>query len=94
MIRSSSIRVTVEFSGSKRPEGYIVAIEPEGGNAVGTYGGSGNIDKKNQMFFQTVPPGKYILTGHPNPSSENENTEPVTVELKGGESLEVKLKAK
>ena len=69
MMKSASVRVTVDFTGKERPDGYMVKIEPEGGEAVGTYGGSGNIDAKNQMTFENVPPGRYVLRGQPNPGS-------------------------
>jgi hypothetical protein len=94
MKKSSDLVVTIDFTGKERPKGYIVEMEPEGGNVIGSYGGSGNINEKNQMSFKNVPPGKYILKGHPNPSSGDQNTESVTVDLKGGEKIEVQLKAK
>ncbi len=79
MLKSSNIEVVVEFGDKKRPEGYIVEIEPEGGSVVGSWGGSGNIDKANTITFKNVPPGKYVLKGRPNPGSANEETEPHTV---------------
>jgi hypothetical protein len=94
MMKSSRVRVTVDFTGKARPEGYMVKIEPEGGEAVGKYGGSGNIDAKNQMAFENVPQGRYVLRGQPNPGSSDEQTEPVTVDLKGGQASEVTLKAR
>jgi len=51
-----NVQVTVDFTGKERPGGYIVSITPEGGNVVGSYGGSGNIDAKNQIAFTDVPP--------------------------------------
>jgi hypothetical protein len=94
MMKSSSVRVTVDFTGKERPDGYMIKIEPEGGEAVGKYGGSGNIDVKNRMSFENVPPGRYVLRGQPNPGSSDEQTEPVTVDLKGGHASEVTLMAK
>jgi hypothetical protein len=41
-----------------------------------------------------VPPGRYILSGRPNPGSDAEETDPVTVDLEGGQVSEVTLKAK
>ena len=93
MMRSSSVRVTLDFTGAQRPEGYLVKIEPEGGEAVGKYGGSGQIDQKNQIIFQNVPPGRYVLRGHPNPSSGDQSSEILTIDLKGGQAAEVILKA-
>jgi hypothetical protein len=94
MVRSAQVRVTVDFSAVQRPSAYIVNIEPEGGNEVGSWGGSGLIDTSNQMSFADVPPGKYFLTGRPNPGSDAQQAGPVTVELKGGDSAEILLTAK
>jgi hypothetical protein len=94
MIPSASIRATVDFAGTQQPGGYIVELHPESGDAVGTYGGSGNINAQNQIAFENVPPGRYVLRGHPNPSSGDQRTEPVTVDLKGGQAAEITLKAK
>lgn len=94
MVKSSKIEVVVKFGDKKRPEGYIVEIEPEGGSVVGSWGGSGNIDKANQITFENVPPGRYVLKGRPNPGGANEETEPHTVDLKGGETEPVLLQAR
>ena len=94
MMKAASVRVTVDFTGRERPAGYMVSIAPEGGEAIGTYGGSGNIDARNQMTFAIVPPGRYVVRGRPNPGSDAEETGPVTVDLKGGQAAEVTLKAK
>jgi len=94
MKRSASVRVTVDFAGKQRSGEYLVKIAPEGGEVVGSYGGSGNIDAKNQINFEILPPGRYVLRGRPNPGSDSEETEPVTVELKGGRAAEVTLKSK
>jgi hypothetical protein len=94
MIQSARLVVTVDFTGKDRPKGYIVNIEPEGGSKIGTWGGSGNINEKNQITFENVPPGKYVIRGQPNPSSPNQVTDPITVELKGGRDTELKFGAK
>lgn len=94
MVKSARVRVTVDFAGTVRPEGYIVQMEPEGGAAVGKWSGSGNIDAKNQISFDDVPPGRYVLHGQPNPSTGNQQTEPLTIDLKGGQMTKVTLSAK
>ena len=94
MIRSASVRVTVVFPGRERPDGYLVRIEPEGGAAVGRYGGSGNIDAEGRISFRDVPPGRYVLRGQPNPGPADEQSEPVTVDLEGGQGAEVTLQAR
>ncbi len=94
MTKSTTLRVTVDFGGKLRPQGYIVDIEPEGGSRVGSWGGSGNIDAKGQISFNDMPPGRYVLKGHPNPSSGNDVTEPLTVELRGGETKDIAIRAR
>ncbi len=94
MTRSAGVVVTIDFLDKERPAGYIVEITPEGGAKVGTYGGSGNIDARNQMTFQDIPPGRYTLRGRPNPATGDQSTDPVTVDLEGGRRSEVTLKAK
>lgn len=94
MMKAGRVQVTIDFGAANRPGGYIVHIEPEGGEAVGKWSGSANIDSKNQATFVDVPPGPYVLRGQPNPGSENERTEPRKVDLKGGETTDVRLKAK
>ena len=92
--RAGSVRVTVDFAGKKRAGDYMVKIAPEGGEVVGSYGGSGNIDAKDQMNFEILPPGRYVLRGRPNPGSDSEETEAVTIDVKGGQAAEVTLKAR
>jgi hypothetical protein len=94
MMKSAAVRVTVDFAGTTRPEGYLVQMEPEGGAAIGKWSGSGNIDAKNQIAFQEVPPGRYVLQGQPNPSSGDQKTKPLTLDLVGGETTEIKLPVK
>ena len=94
MKRAGSVLVTVDFGEKKRAGDYVVKISPEGGDVVGSYGGSGNIDARDQMNFAILPPGRYVLTGRPNPGSDSEETGPVTIDVKGGQAEQVTLKAK
>lgn len=94
MTKAARVRIAVDFTGTMRSEEFIVAIEPESGSAVGKWGGSGKIDTDNQISFDNVPPGRYVLTGHPNPCKGDRGTKPVTIDLKGGQTAEIKLPAK
>jgi hypothetical protein len=94
MSKAARVLVTVDFTGKVRPAGYIVQIEPEGGDRIGSFGGSGNINAKNQIAYENIPPGRYVLRGRPNPSSGDQETELITVDLKGGQKAEVTLHAK
>lgn len=91
---AAKLQVRVDFSATMRPQGYIVKIQPEGGEKVGSWGGSANIDADNQHTFENIPPGTYLITGRPNPGSDNQETAPETVELQGGKSVELTIKAK
>lgn len=92
--RSGTVEVEVEFAEGKRPKGYIVNIEPEGGSKVGSWGGSGNIDDKNIRTFENVPSGAYTITSRPNPGSTRETTSPKTIVVKPGETTYVLIQAK
>jgi hypothetical protein len=52
------------------------------------------MNKKNQVLFETVPPGRYALRGHPNPYTPGDLSKWVVVDLKGGQTEEVTIKAK
>ncbi len=91
---AARVQVKVDFSTTTRPEGYIVSVIPEGGEAVGKWSGSGNIDAAGQMTFEHIPPGRYTITGRPNPGREADQTEPMTIDLKPALLTEVTIKAK
>jgi len=94
MYRAAKVVVTVRFADANRPEGYIVHAVPEGGEAVGKWSGSGNISPAGAITFENIPPGKYVITGRPNPGSDSQETTPKTLELRGGETTEVSIDAK
>lgn len=94
LVKAASIAITVDFGGKPRLQEYIVELTPEGGNQVGSWGGSGTIDGDGKREWNNIPPGRYVATGHPNPGRESDRTEPVTVELKGGERTEVTVVAR
>jgi len=94
LLPAATLRVKVDFSKSQRPEHFIVHVKAEGGERVGKWGGSGNIDVEGRITFENVHPGTYAVTGMPNPGSKADETEPVTIELKGREIRELQLQAK
>lgn len=95
MRRAAGVRIVVEFAGPRPPGEYLVHMEPEGGEKVGQWGGSGIVDDANRIAFHEIPPGRYVLRGRPNPSRGDEHAGgPVTVDLKGGQTLAVTLKAR
>ncbi len=95
MLRSCGVRVVVDFAGATRPAGYIVHMQPESVESVGTWSASGNVNAANRIAFHDVPPGKYILWGRPNPSNgTSQEAESVTIDLKDGQTLGVTLHAR
>ena len=91
MTRSAQITVTVNFAPGARPDEYLVEIEPEGGTKIGSWGGSGQIDAENRIVYRDVPPGRYRLTGKPNPSRAADVSPPRIIDLIGGEDLQITL---
>ncbi len=67
MQKAARVRVTVDFTGTERPAGYIAHIEPEGGEAVGKWSGSGNIDAQNQNLVPGCAPGTLCAVGTAEP---------------------------
>jgi hypothetical protein len=94
MMQSAEVQVVVDFSQTVRPEGYYVEFAPEQGRRAGSWSGSGTIDASGAILFKNVPPGRYVIFGRPNPGSADEQTGPITVEVVGGETTKVVLKAK
>ncbi|MDX1966471.1 MAG: carboxypeptidase-like regulatory domain-containing protein [Planctomycetaceae bacterium] len=91
---SAQLKITVDFSAAARPEGYIVHVIPEGGEKVGKWSGSGNIDAEGGITYEDIPPGRYVVRGRPNPGSDAQQTPDVLLDLKGGKQTEVTIKAR
>ncbi len=94
LLKSASLRVTVECGGVEGLSNYLIRIVPEGGEAVGLWSASGTINALNQVAYENIPPGRYVVRGQPNPSSGDQRSQPVTIDLKGGQTTDVKLPAK
>jgi hypothetical protein len=96
MERSAQVRVVVAFRGNPRSSGYLVEIAAEGGPRIGKWGASASVDEQDQAVFANIPPGRYLIQGHPNPfsTSRDKRAAPITVELAGGQSAEVTLSAR
>ncbi len=94
MLQSAGVRVVGRVDGVPRLPGYIVHMVPEGGEAVGKWSGSGNLDAANRIAYRDIPPGRYVLKGQPNPSRGNDHSDAVTIDLKGGQTLPVTLRAR
>jgi hypothetical protein len=91
-LSGSGERSSWREEGGDRPRSYIVHLKPEGGEAVGKW--SGEIDARNQIAFDDVPPGRYVIQGQPNPSRRDEQSPPMPIILGVGRSIEVTLPAR
>ncbi len=126
LVKSAQVRVTVDFTGTRRPETYLVAIQPaEGGAALPTWEQLQHIvtmvhtdrlatdgvwvelrpiEANDQIGFNGVPPGKYVVQGWPSrfgsggrstPFTGIERSKPLAIDLKkSGETAEITLPAK
>src|SRR5262245_24043797 len=94
MNQAGRIEVTVDFSDKVRPREYLVQLEPEGGLKIGSWGGLGTLKDNNQYTYETVPAGRYVVEGRPNPTTDRQRTAPMTIEVKAGQTAKVTLKAK
>jgi hypothetical protein len=94
MVQAARLHVTVDFSATNRPAEYLVHCEPEGGEQVGKWSGDGKIGSSDDITYESIPPGRYLVKGRPNPGNLNQQTKAILVELKGGETAEVTIKAK
>jgi hypothetical protein len=72
---------------------YIASITPEGGNKLGSWGGSMEVKADGSFEFNDVPPGRYTVTARPNPGpvlkGKDPNQKPIVVE--SGKTVEVEI---
>jgi hypothetical protein len=94
LFRGGGMNVVIDFGGRAKPEDYLVKVEPEGGLVVGSWGGNASVDGSGFARFTNVPPGKYLVWGRPNPGADSEETKKVPVEIQGGRTHDVTLKAR
>jgi|GEM_PF-2415144 hypothetical protein len=89
-----SVRVHVEFPNNNGPDQYMIEVEPEGTSNLGHYAAEATLHDKDGYTFDGVPTGRYFISGHPKSSRKAEFTEKQIIQVKGGQDVEVKLKAK
>jgi hypothetical protein len=90
MIRTSEVRVTVDFTGTTKPQLYRVSIAPEKDD-VDMLNQWAHINDDNQLTFRNVHPGRYIIRGQVEGGAMSR---PVTVKLESGKKSEIDLMAK
>lgn len=93
VVKAGKLKVTVDFGDKGQTEPYIVEVAPEGGERVGSWGGSAQL-QDGSFTFTHIPPGRYTLHARPNPGAAEQQTDDVTADIRGGETAEVTLKAR
>lgn len=93
VVHAGKLKATVQVKQGQTPENYIIEIAPSDGDGIGKWGGSAQPAADGTYTFTHIPPGSYTLSARPNPGAETDRTESATVEIKGGETAEVTLKA-
>lgn len=91
---AAKVLIVVDFEGFERSGEYLVHMEPEGGSKVGSWGGSGRVEADGRLLWSDIPAGRYVIYGSPNPGSDDTKSDPVTVELIGGETTKAVVKAR
>jgi len=92
MITTGTVRGKVLDANGRVPAGQVlVEIHPEGGDRVGTWGGSMYAKPDGTFQFDNVPPGNYFLSAKPNPGRSDVQYEQKPVTVKGGQTEEVQL---
>jgi hypothetical protein len=97
MAATGSVRGKITRAGGAPDEGpYIANIAPEGGERVGSWGGSSEVKADGSFEFDGVPPGKYTVTArlNPGPAVEGKDPNEQLIEVKPGEATEVEIKLK
>ncbi|WP_435008760.1 carboxypeptidase-like regulatory domain-containing protein [Tundrisphaera lichenicola] len=89
-VRTSEVRVTVEFPGQPVDQ-YRISIEPDGEKVAGMHDQWAHA-YENRKTFHDVQPGRYIIRGRPESDEGGEVS--TLVELKSGKKVDVVLRAR
>ncbi|HEY7119810.1 MAG TPA: carboxypeptidase regulatory-like domain-containing protein [Tepidisphaeraceae bacterium] len=81
----------VDATGKPDPTAQI-AIYPEGGSKAGKWSASGNLDANAAFSFDSVPPGRYVVSPFPGRQFTNQpDPAAKTVEVKAGQTTQVEV---
>lgn len=95
MAATGAVRGKVTQAGGAPTDGpYLAQLTSEGGDRVGSYGGSSDVKADGSFEFDGVPPGKYTVTARLNPGPEPKAKDAHPVEVKPGETAEVEIGVK
>jgi hypothetical protein len=71
------------------PGSVSISLTPEGGDAIGKWSGSMNVNPDGTYVFEGVPPGKYVLSTNPLLGRGGKDPNARLVEVKGGQTAQV-----
>jgi len=92
VVRTGLVKVNVvDIKGEPVTENFMVNIEAEGGPKVGSWGGSANIQADGTYTFKGVPPGRYLVSGRPNPGSSKYEPDEKLVNVESGATTDVQI---
>lgn len=94
MSQAGNVRGKVTRGGAVPTDAsYIAEITPEGGNKVGSWGGSMQVKADGSFEFTDVPPGRYTVTARPNsgPVLKGRDPNEKKIEIESGTTVEVEI---
>ncbi|MHC4403026.1 MAG: hypothetical protein ACYTG0_25475, partial [Planctomycetota bacterium] len=90
-VQTGVVRVRVLDPGGIPVMGsHMTNIEPEG-DTIGKWGGSANL-KNGEFLFKGVPPGKYLISAHPNPHNSRDPKPSKWIVVEPNKAVEVELR--
>ena len=90
MAGTGTIRGKVIGRNNKPPDGSV-SVWPQGGEVVGSWGGTMDLLEGGTFLFENVTPGKYFISDDP-AAKFQKNGKTTAIEVKAGETVEVELK--
>ncbi len=102
-IPSDKLKLTMEGTGTVRgkvltekgsaPTGQIVLeIETPGEEKIGKWGYSGYLSKDGTFNISGIPPGEYIISARPNPSSASYKPNEQKIIVEPGKTIEIEIR--
>jgi hypothetical protein len=97
MTQTGNVHGKVTQAGGAPTDGpYLAEIKPEGGEKIGSWGGSTTVKADGTFEFDGVPPGRYVVTARQNPGPVVKGKDPnaKTVDVTPGKTLDVEISVK
>lgn len=89
---TATVRGKVVTEKGNKPAGQIVLeIEPPGEEQVGKWGYSGYLSENGSFDISGIPPGEYIISARPNPSSSDYQPHTQKIIVQSGKTYEITI---